>query len=359
MHELLSKIGINDVEYWLSILYRYIVPSIVILIALIFALLLVWKNNSPKELHRLQSREFVVRTLMCMLFVCGSSMAILMLGGLDFVIEAHSSILAKGIRPTNVALPIITKILITFIGLLLTFLLIRPRLSIHPLSVYEKNERTTWLTFQVWNLSLWESINMKAELFEYHFEDRGGKLNKVMKSLPLEPLANTSIIGWRLGYENESTYLVETKAGVFHKNKFINSNKRLELRVAVTHPISRITRVFVRDYSVEDIHYGEFQGHDLLRFSEDNRSAYNDVLKKETLWRSARFWKTTEVILTVILLILICVCIVKQPGAHCSWYQLATYGFYALSVLVATAEIARQWKGRPVVCSKENSSLKR
>lgn len=337
------------------LIIQYILPGIII-IATIIVMIILWKaygKDSRMHLHR--SKEFVVHTIGSMLVICIGGMFVLIFDGLWAVENIYKWLHDSLLEPTKSALPTVVSILTTFIGMILTFRFIHPRIAIYPLAVYELGEkRDYWLTFHVQNLGWSECIDMKAELFDCHFQDRGFGFNKVMKDMKLVPLAQSTLIGWRLGHTNDNSYLIETEGKYFKKNIFARSDHFLELRIKLTHPISRITKVFVQDFMPTDIHYGEFIGDCLVVYNDDTGRPISSP--KVKAFHRARRLKIVEAICLLSVFVISAAYIVTEPLCempikffHCL--------FYLVVMSTAIIELIRQYAKRPIQSEKSDTNI--
>lgn len=333
---------------------QYILPGIII-IATIIMMIVLWKaygKDSRMHLHR--SKEFVVHTIGSMLVICIGGMSVLMLDGLWAVENIYKWLHESLLEPTKSALPIVVSILTTFLGLLLTFRLIHPRIAIYPLAAYEINDRNSWLTFHVQNLGWFECIDMKAELFECSFQNRGIEINKKMDPLALEPLAQATIIDWHLGDTNSNTYLIETKYKVINRRQFAQSDHFLELRVKLTHPISRITKVYVQDFTPTDIHVGEFKGRYIMY---DNDGIDKPVCTEKVIaFMCARYLKMIEALCIIALFIVMVAYIVVNPLCEMP-VRGFQHSFYIVIMITAIIELLRQFAKRPIQSKKTDTNI--
>lgn len=352
--------SISDLLCPLPIITQYILPGIVIVAAVISMFVLGRAYNWQPEMHRLRSREFVIHTVGSMAFFCVAGMGILMSGGIDSVISIYDFLHNVVLEPLRESLPLILSILTTMLGLLLTFRVIRPRVAIYPLAAYEVINGKYWLTFQVRNLGLLECIDMKVDLYECHFEPRDGGVNKVMKPIKLEPLSQSTMIDWKYSDSNDNTYLIEACNNIFERNIFKESKHFLELRVKLTHPLSRITKVFVQDYYAEDIHHGEFIEYKLRRFRNgDKQQHVNRLLKKDIMWRASRYMKIIEIMLILIVFLgtVVTIVLTHRKENPITPNECMVWLYYGFSMVIAVLEIIRQYVKRPIESQPEDTNI--
>ena len=343
----------------LPFITQYILPGLVMIVSIISMLVLGHAYNWQPEMHRLRSREFVLHTIGSMTIFCLANMSILMCGGINCVVTIYEFLHTDVWEPLKDSMPLIVSLLTTMLGLLLTFRMIRPRIAIYPLVAYEVINGKYWLTFQIRNLGWLECIDMKVDLYECHFEPRVGGVNKVMKPIKLEPLSQSTMIDWKYSDSNDNTYLIEACNNVFERKIFKESGHFLELRVKLTHPLSRITKVFVQDYFAEDIHYGEFIEYKLRRFSNgDKQQKIDSLLKKDIMWRASRSMKIVEAILILLLFIGTSVTIVSTHGKDNIFLnECVVWLYYGFSMVIAVIEIIRQYVKRPIKSHLENTNI--
>lgn len=318
--------------------------------ALISILILGHIYNKQPQLHRLRSKEFILHTLLSMLLICITGMLVVMYGGLEYISICYE-VIHGFIAKSRLAMPITTSLMTTIAGILITFLLIHPRITIYPLAAYETNQRGEyWLTFLVQNIGLTECIDMKADLYECEFQETGEDADKKMTPITLEPLSQSSVIGWSVGHLNDNSYFIETKGKQFKKNLFASSDHFLELRIKLTHPISRITKVFVQNYYPTDIHHGRFIEERLVRFPIED---HPKRLSKEKLFIAARCMKIVEIICIAALYIGTFAYLVIKPSDTTCWCTT----FDVCAILTAVLEIIRQYTKRPTNSNKINSNI--
>lgn len=368
MHEMMANVEIkNTLDNLAGIVVeslhqlpiaQHIIPGIVILVAIISMFVLGHTYNQQPEMHRLKSREFIIHTIGSMTLFCFVSMSILMCGGIKSVVAIYDVLHSDVWEPLKESMPLVVSLSTTMLGLLLTFRLIRPRVAIYPLAAYEVINGKYWLTFQVRNLGWLECIDMKVDLYECHFEQRDGVVNKVMKPIKLEPLAQSTMIDWKYGDSNDNTYLIEVSNNTFERNVFKESGKFLELRVKLTHPLSRITKVFVRDYTSHDIHYGEFIEYNLRRYRNgDKQKVVNKLLKKDIMWRTSRYLKVIEATLILLAFIGMTTMLVLHNSDKTLSYDCVEWSFYGFCMAIAIAEIIRQYFKRPTKSQLEDTNI--
>lgn len=342
----------------LPFITQYILPGIVMIVSIISMLVLGHAYNWQPEMHRLKSREFVLHTIGSMTIFCLANMSILMCGGINCVVTIYEFLHTDVWEPLKESMPLIVSLLTTMLGLLLTFRMIRPRIAIYPLVAYEVINGKYWLTFQIRNLGWLECIDMKVDLYECHIEQRDGVANKVMTPIKLEPLAQSTMIDWKYGDSNDNAYLIEVCNNTFERNVFKASKKFLELRVKLTHPLSRITKVFVRDYTPHDIHYGEFIEYKLRRYSNgDKQKVINKLLKKDIMWRISRYLKDIEAVLILMIFVGTTTILVLHNSDKNLLNDCIEWLFYGFSIVIAIVEITRQYIKRPIKSKIENTNI--
>lgn len=336
-----------------------VLPIAVLIIFVGVLLRLVKEYNKDKQLHLLRSRTFWVNSILPMTLISVGGMILLECGGLKVIIEWYSLFHDK-IQNLRLAMPITMGLLTTFIGLVVTFRLIHPRVMLYPLAAYEKINGKWWLSFLLKNNGWWECIDLKAELFECEFEKCGNDYNKKMEPIALDTLATASVIGWTFGHSNENTYLIETKYNVFHKKHFLQSDAILELRVRLTHPLSRITNVFIQHYKATDIHYGVFEGHGLVRFANGDQTARRkNLIMKDVFWRAANILKILEGVVFVFLLFVVCYCMTMANSHNPECLNMTvTSIFYWGMLLEAVLELIRQTLICPFDSKPNESNIK-
>ncbi len=332
------------------IIIRYILPSIVIVTAFISVFILGSSYRKQPQLHRLRSTEFILHTLASMLLICVVGMLVVMHGGFEYIF-AYYEIIHGFVEKSRLALPITMSLITTIAGILITFVLIHPRITIYPLAAYETNQkREYWLTFLVQNIGLTECIDMKVDLYECEFQETGKDADKKMNPITLEPLSQSSVIGWGVGHLNDNSYLVETKGKQFKKNLFASSDHFLELRIKLTHPISRITKVFIQHYYPTDIHHGRFVEDRLVRFPIED---HQKLLPKEALFFAARCLRIIEITCAAILCVGTFVFIVVKPTDIMCW----SCAFNIVAIVTAVMELIRQYVRRPINANKKDSNI--
>ena len=309
-----------------------------------------------KDPHCLRSRLFIIHTTLPMIVVGIGGMIVLYSGGLDLAADIYDRVHFNIIEPLTNALPITMKLLTTIFALLLTFIIVRPRIQIFPIAAYETSGNKYWLSFSVKNISWWDGFDMKAELYSYQIDNKDGRDDKRITDIPLDITAKTSVLGWRFAHSNVNTILVETKDQVFKKNQFKQNRERLELRVRITHPLSRITKVFIREFTMYDIHYGEFSNHKLIRKDQEKIIEFKRELPKVICWRVSEWLKTLEFVFLLIVLIEIGWYVSFTPSNEYI-ICVASYFFYIAVLVAGIMEIVRQIMQRPMTCELCESSI--
>ena len=191
---------------------------------------------------------------------------------------------------------------------------------------------------------------------EVVFLSTNGRDNKKITAVPLDITSKASVLGWRFAHSNENTILVETKDQVFKKDQFKKNCDRLELRVKITHPLSRITKVFVREFTMNDIHYGEFINHRLIRKSKKTGHKIQRELPKIICWRIAELLKNIEFSILLLLLITMGWYVSFTPSNEII-ICVASYCFYIAVLTTSIMEIVRQVMQRPMTCKLCESSI--
>lgn len=336
---------------------KFKILPFIIFVSTVIVLLWLVKVYNNEHLHRLKSRLFIIHTVFPIIVVGMGGMFVLWFGGIDCAADLYDKLHFNIVEPLRKTLPVTIRLLTTIIALLLTFIIVRPKLQIYPIAAYEISNNQYWLTFSVKNISWWDGFDMKAELFSYQIDSTDGRDNKAIKVIPLDITSKSSVLGWRLAHSNENTILVETKNQVFKKNQFKNSDNRLELRVTITHPLSRITKVFVREFTKFDIHHGEFIDHDIRRYSRENhQQVITKTLPKVTCWKIAERLKSIEFWIIILLIFEIGWYVTFTPSNE-NIICIASYLFYSAVLATGIMEIVRQILQRPMKCKFCESSI--
>lgn len=193
--------------------------------------------------------------------------------------------------------PIIINILTTFIALFLVFRTLRPRLLIYPEALFEwrkpedkgveKDKPYTHLQFQIWNKSLFAVNNIHAVLYAckrlkdtYHIQRR---------EIPILNHDYASL-DWCLAHPDDNKVLISTDKDKFDPDRGFDY---LELHVTATHPISNVTKSFVRKFRHEHIHRGKFiRKHwwnmlsEICTFFPDGRTGERNIARSVKMTRA-------------------------------------------------------------------------
>ena len=134
----------------------------------------------------------------------------------------------------------------TFIGLILIFIFLRPRLHIDDMSTYILQHGKPALRVQAYNMGFFDVLNVTVQLHWYRDpEENKRKSKKIDLFRPTTPI----IKGYYTG-EKTNSYACHVR---HHYMGWTEDYEGLRCRVIATHSLSGITRVYERFFTREEV----------------------------------------------------------------------------------------------------------
>ena len=223
-------------------------------------------THKESQLHQLRERTYILSLLWAIL-LSAIVIACFNYDDIQFLINSHNDILNIE-QQYSPKFPLLIKLSVSIIGIFTAFLLLRPKLYCHPIAAF--NETDKKLMFHIHNNSIFHAINTKIEASLFKIENEGAGDRYVVHKLNLE---NNDIpyLSWILGHDNQRSFEVCTPICDINVLSYLQHEKiddiifeGIELRIIVTHPISRNTTVFTRHFYLNDILNGYFDNRQFI-----------------------------------------------------------------------------------------------
>ena len=248
-------------EQYTHIAFLYVMPNLMIgtwLTALVWQIVRSRKQNISIE----QSFWF---SLLASILLVSFIMYLWSTNGLSTAIDSYQTFHKFSVLIKNL-FPIITTLLLTFIGFFLSFALLRPKIKIGEYMAYANESKQ--LVVNVHNTSWFAANNVCAKLYICSDDNE----DQLVEDITLED-SDTHKLDWCLAHNNANA--IEFNTPKLEKAQEIlrdikEKKKFLELRVTATHAVSGTTSTFWQRYNAETILYG-FYDKNQFKVIEENQ----------------------------------------------------------------------------------------
>lgn len=346
-----------------DVILTYIIPLVIMILTALELIYLLIIYDRDVEKHALCQRYFWFHVLGPMFLLGYINMVVLHQGGVICIADLHTKI-SDFWESVRCGFPTSISIFTTIFGLFVIYYMLYPRLQIYPLAAYERFGGKEWLTFLVRNIGYWETNDIRSTLLVSTKEVNG---DKKIERLSLDITNNLAILDWRFDHENRNSVLIETKSrdpegredntGTFDPHEAKKKNQRLELYVKVIHPLSRVSKVFRKEFALSDIHYGSFKSCSLERNHKDydQKHPIKERLFKEKMWSVSNYIERFKkwLLIAAFIFMVIYISFFKEMKTVDIFYWI----YYVLSVLLIVLEGILQLCRRPIQCAQCESSL--
>lgn len=248
-------------EQYTHIAFLYVMPSLMLLT---WVAAIVWRFLRSKKQKTSIEQSFWL-SLSVSIILIGIILYLWSTDGLTTALDSYKTIHELTIHVKNM-FPILATLLLTFFGVFISFVLLRPRIKVGEYMAYA-NE-TSQLVVSVHNASWFAANNVSAKL--YACSDDSDDL--LVEDLTIED-GDNHILDWWIANNNTNAIEFNTKKKderVKNVLKDIKDNKKfLELRVTATHAVSGTTSTFTQRYTSENILYGLYDKNQFMVIEED------------------------------------------------------------------------------------------
>ena len=289
------------------------------------------------EGHVISSLWFVV--------ICIFTLIVLYPSGLRHnIIEWHKTI----IDTFKDVLPIVYAILVTILGIFITFYILRPNVKTSNVITYLP--KTNQLIVNVRNNKLFPISGLQPTLYKCTNQSH----NQVLDKIDLD-ITNFHVLEWSWGHSDNKCIEFDTKESEQEKVKQTleeikdNDNVCLLFSLSLTNMVSRTPFVLTKTYYKNDIIKGRFKGGSIYEISDSGILGYKVKIRQDSWDKYHSIAKSLEWILSIVLLMLY-VYIIGRLYPHCSnceccrnqyisIFEIVTICIYVLEIIRRLTDI--------------------
>lgn len=241
-------------------------------------------------------------------------------------------------------LPIVYSIIVTVIGIFVTFYLLRPNVKTSNVIAYLPYSDI--LIVNVRNNKLFPISSLQPTLYKCTIQSH----NQALDIIELD-LANFHVLEWRLAHSDKNCIEFATKESVKEKVRSTleeiknNDNVYLLFNLSVTNMVSRTPFVLTKTYYKNDIIKGKFKGGRMYEILDNGKLGKKVSVRQDYLDACHTFVKILEWILSIVLLILYA-CIVGKLYPHCCncdcWRNQYISIFEIVTICLFVCEVIRR-----------------
>lgn len=249
-------------EQYTHIAFLYVMPSLMLAT---WVAAVVWRIIISKNQKSSIEQSFWFSWLVSILLI-GLIIYLWSTKGLSTALDNYKTVHEYSIIIKN-QFPIIATLLLTFLGVFLSFALLRPQIKIGEYMAYANESKR--LVVNVHNTSCFAANNVSAKLYACSDDNE----DQLVDDIILEDSDNHKL-DWCLAHNNANAIEFNTLAKDAKIVKKIlqgikEDKKFLELRVTATHAMSGTTSTFWQRYNAETILYGYYEKSQFIVIEED------------------------------------------------------------------------------------------
>ena len=317
-------------EQYTHIAFLYVMPGLM-LVTWITAL--VWQIVRSKKQNTSIEQSFWFSWLVSILLI-GVIMYLWSTKGLSTALDSYKTVHEYSVLIQN-QFPIIATLILTFLGVFLSFALLRPQIKIGEYMAYANESKR--LVVNVHNTSWFAANNVSAKLYACSDDNE----DQLVDDIILEDSDNHKL-DWCLAHNNANAmeFNTSTKDAEKVKNVLLGikeDKKYLELRVTATHAMSGTTSTFCQRYNSETILYGYYEKNQFMVIEEDQSQRVYKRWKSilSTLYRIFAFIESIAILALFAILFLV----INDESIVDSYFA----AFFWITFGVFWAEIGRWW----------------